>query len=68
MLSSPYGRHIVPLIKFDRIGGTSSATFTKFKSVAPREICVEIVLIALLQNESSNKYLLLRVAGLSNNL
>ena len=35
------GRHIVPHIKFDRIGGTSSATFPNFKYVAPREICVE---------------------------
>ena len=34
--------HIVPHRKFDRIGGTSSATFPNFKYVAPREICVEI--------------------------
>ena len=40
-----------------------SPTFTKFKSVAPREIFIEIVLITLLQNESRNKYLLLRLAG-----
>ena len=33
--------HIVPHGKFDRIGGTSSATFPNFKYVAPREICVE---------------------------
>ena len=33
--------HIVPHKKFDRIGGTSSATFPNFKYVAPREICVE---------------------------
>ena len=33
--------HIVPHRKFDRIGGTSSATFPNFNYVAPREICVE---------------------------
>ena len=33
--------HIVPHRKFDRIGGTSSATFPNFRYVAPREICVE---------------------------
>ena len=33
--------HIVPHRKFDRIGGTSSKTFSNFKYVAPREICVE---------------------------
>ena len=32
---------IVPLRKFDRIGGTSSATFPNFNYVVPREICVE---------------------------
>ena len=32
--------HIVPHRKFDRIGGTSSATFPNFNYVAPREICV----------------------------
>ena len=35
------GQHIVPHRKFDRIGGTSSATFPNFNYVAPREICVE---------------------------
>ena len=35
------GLHIVPHIKFDRIAGTSSATFPNFRYVAPREICVE---------------------------
>ena len=33
--------HIVPHRKFDRISGTSSATFPNFNYVAPREICVE---------------------------
>ena len=33
--------HIVPHRKFDRIGGTSSATFPNFTYVAPREISVE---------------------------
>ena len=33
--------HIVPNRKFDRVGGTSSATFPNFNYVAPREICVE---------------------------
>ena len=33
--------HIVPHREFDRIGGTSSATFPNFKYVPPREICVE---------------------------
>ena len=33
--------HIVPHRKFDRIGGTSSATFLNFNYVAPREICVD---------------------------
>ena len=32
--------HIVPHRKFDRIGGTSSATFPNLKYVALREICV----------------------------
>ena len=35
------GAHIVPHRKFDRFGGTSSATFPNFRYVAPREICVE---------------------------
>ena len=34
-------QHIVPHRKFDRIAGTSSATFPNFNYVAPREICVE---------------------------
>ena len=56
--------HIVPKGKFDRIGGTSCATFPNFKYAAPREICFERnCLIALLQNDSWNKYLMLRVAG-----
>ena len=33
--------HIVPHRKFDRIGGTSSATFPNFKYVTPSEICIE---------------------------
>ena len=33
--------HIVPHRKFDRIGGTSSATFPNLTYVATREICVE---------------------------
>ena len=33
--------HIVPHRKFDRIDGTSSATFPNFKYVAPSEIYVE---------------------------
>ena len=34
--------HIVPHRKFDRIAGTSTATFPNFNYGAPREICVEI--------------------------
>ena len=33
--------HIIPHRKFDRVGGTSSATFPNFIHVAPREIWVE---------------------------
>ena len=56
--------HIVPHIKFDRIGGTSSATFPNFRYVAlERSVLKEIVWIALLQNESWNTYFMLRVAG-----
>ena len=40
-LSSLIVQHIVPHRRFDRIGGTSSATFPNFNYFAPREICVE---------------------------
>ena len=53
------GVHIVPHGKFDRIAGTLSATFPNFNYVAPRVT----VLIAFLQNETWNKYLMLRVGG-----
>ena len=33
--------HILPHRKLNRIDGTSSAIFSNFKCVAPREICVE---------------------------
>ena len=55
---------IVPNILFDSIAGTSSVTFPNFNHVVPRDICVERnFLIALLQNETWNKYLMLREAG-----
>ena len=36
VIFSSVGLHIVPHRKFDRIGGTSSATFPNFRYVAPR--------------------------------
>ena len=60
----PNSNHIVPHRKFDKMVGPHLRLFL-ILSMLPlvKSVLKEIVLIALLQNESGNKYLMLRVEG-----